>query len=103
MSLSSNLKVIAEEKLVTTAGVRELLKDSRPNEVVVYTVTIKALSTNTGKIYIGDETVASTNGFPLDPRDSVTLNSEKANIDLSEIYIDSAVDGEGVRLIYMRE
>lgn len=104
MSLSSNLRNPAEEKTVTAAGTNERLKPAgKIDEITCYSVTIKALSTNTGKIYIGDETVSSANGFDLDPRDSLDLRSDRARIDLSEIYIDAAVNGEGVRFIYLRD
>ncbi len=73
---------------VATAGSRTTLAAS----TAVKSVTIKALSTNTGFIYVGDTTVASTNGFQLSARDSVSL--DLAN--LNTINIDSSVNGEGV-------
>ena len=105
MSKSSDLDVGQGEKTVTAAGTREPLFAGRTEEIKVLSVTIKALSTNTGKVYIGDHTVASTNGFDLDPRDSLDLSTDRADraIDLSKIFVDAAVNGEGVRFIYLRE
>lgn len=101
---SSDLDVGNGEKTVTAAGTRERLVAGSRDETAVLSVTIKALSTNTGKVYIGDHTVASTNGLDLDPRDSLDLVGVKGSlISLSSIYIDSAVNGEGVRFIYLRE
>jgi len=105
MSESSDLDVGQGEKTVTAAGTREPLSTGKREDVAVLSVTIKALSSNTDKVYIGDHNVASTNGFPLDPRDGVTLETDdpKHLINLSKIYIDSAVNGEGVRFIFLRE
>lgn len=73
---------------VTTAGTRVVLAASQ----AVLSVTIKALSTNTGVIYVGNASVASTNGFQLSAGD--TLSMDLAN--LNTINIDSSVNGEGV-------
>jgi len=103
LSESSDLDVGQGEKTVTAAGTAERLATGSRYNVAVLSVTIKALSTNTGKIYVGDHEVASTNGLDLDPRDSVDLvGTEKHPINLSKIYIDSAVNGEGVRFIFLR-
>lgn len=105
MSVSTDLYLDSEEKTVTAAGTREPLKTGQRSEVAVLSVTIKALSTNTGKIYIGGDAVASTNGFDLDPRDSLDLSTDRLDkaINLADIWIDAAVSGEGVRIIYLRE
>lgn len=74
---------------VTTHGTRvKITAGTTP----VKSVTIKALSTNTGLIYVGNATVASTNGFQLSAGESVSFDIS----DLTNINIDSAVDGEGV-------
>ena len=105
MSLSSALDIGQGEKTVTAAGTREKLFTGRPEDINVLSVTIKALSTNTGKVYIGDHAVAAANGFDLDPRDSLDLATDRADraIDLSKIYVDAAVSGEGVRFFFVRE
>lgn len=103
MSKSSNLRLMSEQVLVAAAGTRVRLKTGPDYEVEVYSVTIKALSTNTGKVYIDDETCVGTKSFDIDPRDSFDFWSDKARIDLSDIYIDAAVSGEGVRIIYARD
>ena len=73
---------------VTTAGTRVTLAGS----TACRGVTIKALSTNTGFIYVGNATVASTNGFQLRAGESCSLDI--AN--LITVNIDSSVNGEGV-------
>lgn len=73
---------------VATAGVRTTLAASQ----AVQSVTIKALSTNTGLIYVGNASVSSTNGFQLSAGDSISM--DLAN--LNTINIDCSVSGEGV-------
>ena len=58
-------------------------------------VMVKALSTNTGLMYVGGVagTVSSTTGMPLSPSDSVVFYNVT---NLNEIWVDSAVNGESV-------
>lgn len=79
---------------VTTAGTRVVLAASQ----VVRSVTIKAKSTNTGKIYVGDITVAAATGFPLDAGESVSFEIQN----LASIYLDSAVNGEGASYLAVK-
>lgn len=79
------------KKTVTTAGTRVTLASSQ----VVKSVVIKALVANTGVIYVGDGSVASTTGFALTAGDTVSLDI--AN--LATVNLDSSVNGEGVTYI----
>lgn len=79
-------------KLITTAGTEENLSSS----LSVKSVTIKALSTNTGMIYVGNSSVSSSNGFQLSAKDSVSLDISN----LSTINLDSSVNGEGVSYMW---
>lgn len=81
------------KKTVTTAGTRVALASS----TTCKSVTIKSLSTNTGIIYVGDSTVTSTNGFQLYSGDAVSFDISN----LSTIYLDSSVNGEGVTYLYV--
>lgn len=76
---------------VTTAGTRVVLAASQ----AVKSVVIKALSTNTGIIYVGNSTVASTNGLQLLAGETVSLDIANLNT----VNIDSSVNGEGVTYI----
>jgi hypothetical protein len=76
---------------VTTAGTRVVLASAQ----VITSVTVKALAANTGTIYVGGTTVASTNGFQLAASQSVSLDIT----DLSTIWLDASVSGEGVTYI----
>lgn len=81
-------------KNVTTAGTRVQLTSSvTPCRYVI----VVGLSTNTDMIWLGGSTVAAGRGRPL-----VALQSEKIDInDVSKVYIDSVVNGEGVSFAYV--
>lgn len=76
---------------VTTAGTRVQLATN-----TCKSLTIKAKSTNTGLIYVGNVAVASTNGFQLLAGESVSLDISNTNL----VYIDSSVNGEGISTIF---
>lgn len=78
-------------KNVTTSGTAEQLDTATVNSYV----KIKALSGNTGDVYIGDSTVTTTNGYPLSAGEEIKLNVT----DLSNISLDVDTDGEGVKYI----
>lgn len=69
----------------------------------VKSCTIQALPTNTGRVFIGD---SASQTLALDPGRGATFkgdnmdNGTTAKFDLAEIYIDAAVNGEGVSLTY---
>lgn len=74
------------QKTVSAAGTAEKLTTTKTKDVL-----IKALSTNTGLVYVGDSTVSASNGYQLSAKEEILLP-----LDASKIYIDSAVNGEGV-------
>lgn len=79
-------------KTIPTAGTA-LPLGSQP---VVGPLMVKALTTNTGLVYIGNDgagDVSSSNGFPLSAGDVVILNHIS---NLAAVIVDSAVNGEGV-------
>lgn len=90
------------KKTVTTAGTRVKLSTDVKH---VWQLKVKALSANTGLIYIGDNTVSLTVGYELSKTEEMDLSAIFAKdnfiMDLSEIYIDSAVNGEGVCVSYL--
>lgn len=81
------------KKTVATAGTRVTLSSS----TICKSVTIKALIANTGTIYIGDTSVAASNGFALLAGESISLDI--AN--LTTVNLDSSVNGEGVTYVYV--
>jgi len=91
ISVAAPTTIYHGKKTVTTAGTRVALASSQ----AVRSVCIKALQTNGGYIYVGDTSTSSTTGFQLLAGDTISLDI--AN--LSTIYIDSSVSGEGVTYI----
>lgn len=73
---------------VTTAGTRVVLTTTQ----AVKSVTVKALATNTGIIYVGNASVSSTNGFRLAAGEAVSFDIA----DLNSVNLDSSVNAEGV-------
>lgn len=59
---------------------------------IISSVTIKALSANTGIIYVGAGGVSSANGFQLAAGDTVSIDISN----LATVWIDSSVNGEGI-------
>lgn len=80
-------------KDVTTAGSAVALAGSTACKKVF----ISSKDTNTGKIFIGGSDVSASSGCFIYPGGSITL--EISN--LSSVYIDSAVNGEGVQFTYL--
>jgi len=91
VTIAAPTTIYHAKKTVTTAGTRVALASSQ----AVRSVCIKALQTNGGYIYVGDVSTSSTTGFQLLAGDTISLDI--AN--LSTIYIDSSVSGEGVTYI----
>jgi hypothetical protein len=97
------LKLAHFVKTVTAAGTAEALTstDLRPAEVV-----ISAESSNTGAMYVGDSTVSSsTYAKQLAPGESFILTSGDSydgasGWKLTSIFVDSAVNGDGVSVGY---
>lgn len=84
-------------KVVAAAGTAErLVSENTPCRKV----TIMAELDNTDYVVIGDSTVvaslATRRGIPLSAGTSITLDIE----DLYAVWIDAAVNGEGVTFIY---
>lgn len=57
---------------------------------------LKALTANTGLVYVGGATVAAANGYPLSPGESISLDIQNLN----QIWLDTATNGNDVRVLY---
>ena len=91
---------LSGQKTVTTAGTEVALAASSR---VQCAVAIKALTTNTGLVYVGNDgagAVSSSTGFPLAAGDVTIMEYVD---DLANIMVDSAVNGEGVAYLVLHE
>lgn len=83
-------------KVVAAAGTEEALSTDNGR---VISVAIQAETDNTGVIVVGASTVvadqATRRGIALAPGGMVTLNVDQ----LSKIYLDSTVSGDGVTFV----
>jgi hypothetical protein len=91
------------KKTVTAAGTAEALSATT---LKVSRCKIKALKSNTDLIYLGDSSVDSTTGYELNAEDEISFtdlldNPDQNCVDLAAVFIDSAVNGEGVAVIYV--
>lgn len=90
---------------VTTAGTSVPIYASR---LMVYSASVQSLNTNTGNQYVGDETVASTNGARIAAGDSIDIDPPEIRgldqFDISQVYVDSSTNGAEFRIIaWIRE
>jgi hypothetical protein len=92
-SLFSHGTGISGAKTVTTAGTAEALQ---ANIDLYKSLSIRANTTNTGQVYVGGADVASTTNEGLEAGASLDLPTSNHGWDLSDIYIDVSVSGEGV-------
>lgn len=83
---------LSGKKTVTTAGTAVQLAT---DQVINGPLMVKALSANGGLVYVGNVTadVDNSNGMPLN-KDEVIIFYQVGN--LNSIWVDSAVNGEGV-------
>ena len=82
---------LSGQKTVTTAGTEVALGDQQIGAPLM----VKALTTNTGLVYVGESSggVSSSTGMPLDAGEVVIFEFVGQ---LGAIWVDSAVNGEGV-------
>lgn len=80
---------------VTTAGTRVQVTSS---SILVRQATFRPLVTNSGEVYIGDDGVSSSDGFPISPGDSYTLRPHNGVLDLAQIYVDADTSGDKVAI-----
>lgn len=88
-------------KTVTTAGTAEALVASETLRTMLY---VRAKSTNTGDIYLGDSAVDKTTSqqIVLDASQEITIEAPAGYcLDINEFYIDSSVNDEGVDFLYV--
>ena len=89
--------IISGQKTVTTAGTEVALG----SQVINGAIMVKALPSNTGYIYLGkvaDGTVSSSTGLMLSAGDVIVFDWVG---NLSNIMVDSSVNGEGVSWIML--
>lgn len=98
------MKIVTGRKTITTAGTEERLVSSA---LAAYAVVIQAETDNTGKIAVGD---ASINAVAPNERGailtagqavSLTPNFDGDRIDLTTIFVDCSVNGDGVTFTYV--
>ncbi len=77
---------------VESAGTRVPLVSSGN---AVSAVSFKAREANAGKVFVGDDSVSSSDGYELAPGDELTV-SFRESVDLRRFYVDAAEDNDRV-------
>lgn len=95
-------------KSISAAGTAERLIAS---STITAEAVIQAHPDNAGNIFIGGSDVDSSNGYILEPGDSFSIASlrhlhigdveDDPQIDLTDVWIDSAQNNDGVRVAYI--
>ena len=91
----ANLKTLT--KTVTTAGTQVALTTTTEKGAGV---SVMANPANTGDIYLGASDVDAAKGIVLAAGDEYVFPAIGSSYRLKDIYIDSSVNGEGVRVLY---
>ncbi len=89
-------------KLVTAAATPEQLV---PEGMLVTSFIIRALSSNTGLVYLGDSLTESVTpvGAELTADTPYAQSASKGKMDLHKIWVAVTVGGEGVSVAYTTE
>ena len=94
-SKGSDAHFLSGSQTVTTAGTAVALLTT--GDFIWRAIVIVAKDNNSGKIFVGGSTVASTTNRGLAAGDSIELEPTAGKyIQLDDIFIDSAVNSEGV-------
>lgn len=93
------MSVFDGSKNVGAAGVREALAAAR---IPAHWVIVQAKSTNGGLVFVGGPTVSSASGPEFASGESMFFPpvGNTYAYDLHDIYVDAAVNGEGVKYVY---
>lgn len=88
---------------VATAGTAQTISSSR---IASMTVLVQASKDNTGRIYVGDENVNSTNGNELDPGEAMEITPEEIGgsseeVIISDIFVDAQFDSDIARISFL--
>ncbi len=103
LPLITHAEIVTGTKTITTAGTQLPIATSK---TLVTSIVIQAHPANTGYIYVGDSTVDANTGIRLSAGDKFSISVDPRNqgaslIDLNKLYLDTSVNGEGARLLYL--
>lgn len=105
------LLIKSGQQAVAAAGTAEALTATA---IDARKLRLKAPTSNTGNVFIGDSTVDSATGFIMEPGDGVNVSdllgsdygsryAESVSFDLSKVYVDAANNGDLVSFTYLTE
>lgn len=77
---------------LTLAGTIQQL----PNQAATG-ITVRALTTNAGTVYVGGSAVTASNGFPLNAGEALSLDVANTNA----VYLTADTDGQAARFVWV--
>lgn len=91
----------APQAIVTSAGTAVPVYSSK---LAVTSITLQALFTNVGKIYVGSSTVTSSTGIEIPPGDVITIDAasvrgHQEEIYADEVYVNATSSNDAVKVI----
>lgn len=78
-------------KTVATAGTAEAVAAT----TTIVSISVKALGSNLGNVYVGTTGVTAATGYTLEPGDAVSIDID----DPAKVFVDVDNDGEGVEYL----
>ena len=91
------------DRTVAATGTPEKLNPTTSEEIRASRIILKAISTNTGNVFVGD---ASGQTYPLAPGAELQLpempsvNNKGSQYSMREIYLKVSTNGNGVHVLY---
>jgi hypothetical protein len=93
------------DKDIPTAGTRVQVTST---STIITTVVFQAKTTNTGVVIIGDSNVAAGQGLELSPGETLAITADMSGrsggdeLDLSDFWLDTATNGNDVKISYIK-
>lgn len=101
--MAAGLKLYNLDRLNLISGAAvQVIANTFPS----FSVIITAESSNSGNIYIGDSTTDANKGIPIEPGNTLAIDSPPesrwSELDLSDIYIFTSSSGNKARVSCLR-
>lgn len=94
------LKTLAQVTVATSGTEQRLTSNHISNVEAIY---ISAPAANTGSIYVGDSSVATTRGIEIPKGTSFTIMAPRGDmINIRDIYVDAANNGDKCNITYLQ-
>jgi hypothetical protein len=101
--MAAGLKLVNLDRINLSSGVTNQLY---PTSFPTYSIILTAESANSGNVYIGDSLVDEDRGIPIEPGNTLTIDSsgegKHTELDASDLYAFTNSSGNKVRISCLR-